>query len=85
MAGLPEADDGAHLVNWSATHEVHPRRLFQPESLEQLEALVASHHRTGGYSLEGARRGASGGVMLYWAIPSAHDAFALRWRRAGQG
>ena len=34
-------------VNWSGTHEVSPRRLYEPESLEQLEKLVAHHHRTG--------------------------------------
>lgn len=47
-AGLPAAEEGAHLVNWSATREVRPRRLYQPETQAELEALVASHHKSGG-------------------------------------
>ena len=34
-------------MNWSATHEVRPRRLYQPETQAELEALVASHHKSG--------------------------------------
>lgn len=46
-AALPAAEEGAHLVNWSATHEVCPRRLYQPERQAELEALVALHHKSG--------------------------------------
>ena len=45
--GQPAAEEGAHLVNWSATHAVSPRRLYQPETLQELEALVAAHHNSG--------------------------------------
>lgn len=33
-----------HLVNWSGTHECHVRRMWHPESLEELEAVVARAH-----------------------------------------
>lgn len=35
------------LVNWSGTHEVTVRELYQPESMRELEALVAQAHREG--------------------------------------
>uniref|UniRef100_A0A061QTN3 L-galactono-1,4-lactone dehydorogenase n=1 Tax=Tetraselmis sp. GSL018 TaxID=582737 RepID=A0A061QTN3_9CHLO len=38
---------GAHLVNWSGTHEVTPQRLYQPETLEELERIVAEAHNEG--------------------------------------
>jgi L-galactono-1,4-lactone dehydrogenase len=34
------------LVNWSGTHTVHTARYFQPETLQELEALVSSAHAT---------------------------------------
>lgn len=34
-------------MNWSNTHEVSPRRLYQPESLEELEGIVAKAHENG--------------------------------------
>lgn len=43
----PGGEEGAHLVNWSGTREVHPRRLYQPETLQELEGIVAKHHETG--------------------------------------
>ena len=50
-AGGSEAvDEGEDhlLVNWSGTHECRPRVLAQPESLEELERLVAKAHAEGG-------------------------------------
>ena len=42
-----DSDDDAHLVNWSRTHEAHPQRLYLPENMEELEALVQYAHKTG--------------------------------------
>lgn len=36
-----------HLVNWSNTHECHPRRLYEPETVEELEQIVAEAHEKG--------------------------------------
>lgn len=36
--------EAATLTNWSSTHEVTTSRYFQPESVEELEALVARAH-----------------------------------------
>ncbi len=50
-AGGSEAADEEEdhlLVNWSGTHECRPRVLAQPESLEELERLVAEAHAEGG-------------------------------------
>jgi len=49
-AGADDADDGDDdqlLVNWSGTHECRPRALAQPESLAELEAVVARAHEQG--------------------------------------
>lgn len=44
----PDSDDGAEtIVNWSATHSVETMKLHQPESIAELEALVASAHASG--------------------------------------
>lgn len=37
------------LVNWSGTHSVTVRQLYQPESERELEALVAQAHVEGGW------------------------------------
>lgn len=37
----------ATLVNWSGTHEVQVSRLYQPESVEELEAVVQRAHDSG--------------------------------------
>ena len=42
-----DSDDEAHLVNWSRTHEAHPKHLYQPDSVEELTSLVQYAHRTG--------------------------------------
>lgn len=39
--------EGGHFVNWSNTHEVSPRRLYQPESIQELESVVAKAHSNG--------------------------------------
>ena len=36
-----------HIVNWSETHECRPKRFYQPETHEELEALVAEAHAKG--------------------------------------
>ena len=46
-AGDKDEDEEHLLVNWSGTHECRPRVLAQPESLEELEALVADAHAAG--------------------------------------
>ena len=46
--GLLDADEGNHLVNWSNTHECRPKRFHQPETPEELEAIVADAHAKGG-------------------------------------
>ena len=44
----PERYDGeAELVNWSHTHAVAPRRLYEPETVPELERTVAQAHRQG--------------------------------------
>lgn len=40
----PDPTTGEHLVNWSGTHEVTAKALYQPETLAQLEALVRMAH-----------------------------------------
>ncbi|KAL2927592.1 L-galactono-1 4-lactone dehydrogenase mitochondrial [Bienertia sinuspersici] len=44
-APLPE--DLHTVTNWSATHEVHTRYYFQPESISDLEKLVNDSHLKG--------------------------------------
>lgn len=48
-SGAPPPQD-AQLVNWSATHEVATRRLYQPETLAELEAVVSAAHKSGARS-----------------------------------
>ena len=47
----PDGEDGEEsaetIVNWSATHEVETKKLHQPETIAELEALVASAHAAG--------------------------------------
>lgn len=38
---------GETVVNWSGTHEAHPRLLYSPESEEDVEAIVRSAHQQG--------------------------------------
>lgn len=48
LADDDDAADGAEtIVNWSATHTVETKKLHQPESIAELEALVASAHASG--------------------------------------
>jgi len=44
---MEEQEDKSTIVNWSATHECHPQAYHQPESLEELETLVAKAHKKG--------------------------------------
>ena len=39
-----------HLVNWSNTHECRPKRFYQPETQEELEAIVKEAHNKGAMS-----------------------------------
>ena len=45
-AAAPAPTD-QHLVNWSGTHECHVARFYQPESLAELQAVVAQAHAAG--------------------------------------
>ena len=38
-----------HLVNWSGTHHVRPKRFFQPETVEEVEQIVRGAHEKGLY------------------------------------
>lgn len=42
-----EPKEEHHLVNWSNTHECHPKRFYQPETQEELEKIVAEAHENG--------------------------------------
>jgi L-galactono-1,4-lactone dehydrogenase len=45
VRGIEEsAADAVTLLNWSATHAVHTNALFVPESVDQVEQLVADRH-----------------------------------------
>eukprot|EP00238_Polyblepharides_amylifera_P002554 CAMPEP_0196572266 /NCGR_PEP_ID=MMETSP1081-20130531/2344_1 /TAXON_ID=36882 /ORGANISM="Pyramimonas amylifera, Strain CCMP720" /LENGTH=515 /DNA_ID=CAMNT_0041889525 /DNA_START=412 /DNA_END=1959 /DNA_ORIENTATION=+ len=51
-AQAEEASEGPgttaeQIVNWSGTHTCHPKKYHQPESLEELERLLAEAHKTG--------------------------------------
>ena len=35
------------LVNWSGTHNVRPKRFYQPETTEEVEAIVQKSHDQG--------------------------------------
>ena len=52
-SGAPPPQE-AQLVNWSGTHECATRRLYQPESLAELEAVVAAAQKTGARGRESA-------------------------------
>lgn len=41
-----EADDH-HFENWSATHKVRPKQLFQPETTQELQQVVADCQASG--------------------------------------
>ena len=43
-----EAEGAGHFTNWSGTHEVRPKRLYEPETTEELESVVATAHQKGG-------------------------------------
>ena len=42
-----DSEDDTVLINWSSTHECRPKRFYQPETLHEVEQLVASAHRSG--------------------------------------
>ena len=44
-----EAEGAGHFTNWSGTHEVRPKWLFEPETTEELESIVATAHQKGGF------------------------------------
>eukprot|EP00300_Choanocystis_sp_HF-7_P035723 c49_g1_i1.p1 GENE.c49_g1_i1~~c49_g1_i1.p1 ORF type:complete len:112 (-),score=6.46 c49_g1_i1:61-396(-) len=41
------ASDEAHTVitNWSGTHTAHPKHVYYPESLEELEQVIRAAHQ----------------------------------------
>ena len=50
--GANDGEEGTHLVNWSNTHECRPKRFVQPETVGELEAIVADAHAKGGLAVE---------------------------------
>lgn len=46
-ARAPVVADEQELVNWSGTHSVHTTRYYQPETLDELKAVVAAAHESG--------------------------------------
>lgn len=56
---LPLATE-EHLVNWSGTHEVAVKRMYHPETLKELEALVAAAHTSGAERRGGGPDAAAG-------------------------
>lgn len=44
---LDKEKEGAHYVNWSNTHEAHPKYNFQPETEDDLQRIVSKAHKTG--------------------------------------
>ncbi|KAJ0411669.1 hypothetical protein ATCC90586_002053 [Pythium insidiosum] len=45
-AGDDDASDDHVFVNWSASHECRPRALHVPESVDDLERILATYHAT---------------------------------------
>ena len=35
------------LVNWSGTHQLRPKRFYQPETTEEVEQIVQKSHEQG--------------------------------------
>ena len=42
-----EEEDEHHFVNWSNTHEAFPRYLFEPQTENDLQTIMARAHRKG--------------------------------------
>ena len=40
------------LVNWSGTHQIRPKRFFQPEPIEEVEDIVRDAHAKGSMQCE---------------------------------
>lgn len=40
-------DGESEFANWSATHKVRPQQLFEPETIEDLQRVVARCHAAG--------------------------------------
>jgi hypothetical protein len=40
-------DGETEFANWSATHKVRPQQLFEPETIEDLQRVVAQSHAAG--------------------------------------
>ena len=40
-------DGETEFANWSATHKVRPQQLFEPETIEDLQRVVAQCHAAG--------------------------------------
>ena len=45
---LCEEADEHEFENWSATHRVRPKHLYQPETTQELQQVVADCHASGG-------------------------------------
>lgn len=47
QASSSDDTDEHHFVNWSNTHEAFPKQLYEPQSEEELQSIVAKAHRRG--------------------------------------
>ncbi len=47
VASDAQQEDDNEFANWSATHKVRPRQLFEPESVKDLQRVVAQCHASG--------------------------------------
>ena len=46
-AASSEDAEEHHFVNWSNTHEAFPKHLYEPQTEDELQAIVANAHRRG--------------------------------------
>lgn len=46
-----EDEEEHHYVNWSNTHEAHPRFVFEPQTEDDLQLIVERAHKKGKLAL----------------------------------
>lgn len=51
QVAVDQQDDDNEFANWSATHRVRPRQLFEPETTEELQKMVAQCHASGKHDM----------------------------------
>lgn len=55
VANDPQQQDDNEFANWSETHKVRPKHLFEPETDEDLQRVVAKCHESGMYHTRGTQ------------------------------